>query len=53
VLLVYAKLFKVIGQQKAGEGGFCQEIFCGGEGVQQIQLRTEGKQNVDPGKVAP
>jgi hypothetical protein len=28
-------------------------IFFGGGGVQQIQLRTEGRQNGDLGAVAP
>jgi hypothetical protein len=29
------------------------EIFFGGGGVQQIQLRTEGRENMDLGAVAP
>jgi hypothetical protein len=29
------------------------EIFLGGGGVQQIQLRTEGRENGDLGAVAP
>jgi len=28
-------------------------IFCGGEGVQQIQLRTEDREDGDLGAVAP
>jgi hypothetical protein len=32
-------------------GGFRQEFFSGG--VQQIQLRTEGRENRDLGAVAP
>ena len=27
--------------------------FCSGEGVQQIQLRAEERENGDPGAVAP
>jgi hypothetical protein len=34
-------------------GGFTPEIFSGGWGVQQIQLRTEGRENGDLGAVAP
>jgi hypothetical protein len=30
-----------------------QEFFRGGGGVQQIQLRTEGRDNGDPGAVVP
>jgi hypothetical protein len=30
-----------------------QELFGGGGGVQQIQLRTEGRENGDLGAVAP
>jgi hypothetical protein len=35
----------------SGEGSFSRNFF--GEGVQQIQLRTEGRQNGDLGAVAP
>jgi hypothetical protein len=35
-----------------GAGGFRQEFFRGG-GVQQIQLRTEGRENGDLGAIAP
>jgi hypothetical protein len=36
-----------------GGGGLCQEFFSRRGGVQQIQLRTEGRENGDMGAVAP
>jgi hypothetical protein len=40
--------------QEFFSGGVTPEIFLGGgEGVQQIQLRTEGRENGDLGVVAP
>jgi hypothetical protein len=36
-----------------GEGGEVTPEIFPGEGVQQIQLRTEGRENGDLGPVAP
>jgi hypothetical protein len=45
-LYLHVKINRVTNQWRTQE-------FCSGGGVQQIQLRTEGRENVDRGAVAP
>jgi hypothetical protein len=58
-MLHYVTLCCILGQDQWRTqkfifwGVFARNFFRGGGGVQQIQLRTEGKENGDLGAVAP
>jgi hypothetical protein len=50
---VAASCIRVCVISSAGRQWRTQEFFFGGGGVQQIQLRTEDRENGDLGVVAP